>query len=190
MPGVERRRDTVAFYARSFTPRRAVTLGWLTLTELRRRDPGVRVVAFGDSKPANDIPFAYEDAGIVAPDRLAALYSSATAGLVLSMTNYSLIPQEMLACGLPCVDLAGGSSESIFGSAGPVAFAPFDPVAMADVLQRLLRERDEWAARSQAGLAWTAERSWDRAVDAVEAGLRAALAENTPRPVGAQLGER
>jgi hypothetical protein len=23
----------------------------------------------------------------------------------MSMTNYSLIPQEMLACGLPCVEL-------------------------------------------------------------------------------------
>ena len=43
-----------------------------------------------------------------------------TVGLVMSMTNYSLIPQEMMACGLPCADLAGGSSEAVFGSDGPV----------------------------------------------------------------------
>ena len=36
--------------------------------------------------------------------------AEATVGLCLSLTNYSLIPQEMLACGLPCVDLAGAST--------------------------------------------------------------------------------
>ncbi len=41
-------------------------------------------------------------------------------GLSLSLTNYSLIAGEMLACGLPVVELAGRACESYFGDDGSV----------------------------------------------------------------------
>ncbi len=172
---VTRRDDTVVFYGRSATPRRATELGWLALSELTRRRPNVRIVAYGDSAPDWDQSFPYEFLGVVRPPELAALYRRATAGLVLSLTNYSLIPQEMMACGLPLVDLRGGCSEAMFGEAGPVELAAADPVAVADALERLLDDRAEWERRSAAGLAWAAERTWDAAVDAVEHGLRESL---------------
>ena len=50
---------------------------------------------------------------------LARAYSEATIGLVLSLTNPSLIPQEMLACGLPCVDVASESMLATYGASGP-----------------------------------------------------------------------
>lgn len=172
---IPRRDDTVVFYGRGATPRRATELGWLALSELRRRRPDVRVVAYGDSAPNWQQPFPYEFLGVVPPVELAALYRRATAGLVLSLTNYSLIPQEMMACGLPLVDLRGGCSEAMFGEDGPVELATPDPVAVADALERLLGDPDEWARRSAAGLTWAAERTWDAAVDAVEHGLRESL---------------
>ena len=52
---------------------------------------------------------------MASPHQLARLFCEATVGLCLSLTNYSLIPKEMLACGLPCVDLRGASAESVFG---------------------------------------------------------------------------
>ena len=70
------------------------------------------------------------------------LYSEATVGLCLSLTNFSLMPKEMLACGLPCVELAGVSAESIFGSDGPMELAPLDPNRIADAMERLLGEPD------------------------------------------------
>jgi glycosyltransferase involved in cell wall biosynthesis/GT2 family glycosyltransferase len=177
VPGVARQPDTVLFYSRPATPRRATTLGWLALAELRRRRPQVRVVGFGDAQRSHEATFAYDHAGIVEPHGLAALYSQGTVGLVLSLTNYSLIPQEMLACGMPCVDLLGGCSEAVFGGDGPVALTALDPLAVADVVERLLDDEDEWRRRSQAGLAWTRERTWPAAAAAFERGLRAALAE-------------
>jgi glycosyltransferase involved in cell wall biosynthesis len=171
---VARRRDTVVFYARAATPRRAVPLGMLALQELRRRRPGVRLVLFGDREP-DKAPFDYEHLGIVAPEELAWTYSEATVGLCFSMTNYSLIPQEMLACGLPCVDLAGFSAEMVFGAAGPVELVEFDPVAVADAIERLLDDETHWRERSEAGRAFVAGRTWDRAAEQVEAGLREAL---------------
>lgn len=173
-PTVPRRDDTIVFYGRGATPRRATELGWLALSELRRRRD-VRVVAYGDSAPNWEQPFPYEFLGVVSPPELASLYRRATAGLVLSLTNYSLIPQEMMACGLPVVDLRGGCSESMFGEDGPVELAAADPVAIADALELLLDDRDEWHRRSAAGLSWAAERTWDAAVDAVERGLRESL---------------
>lgn len=173
---VQRRRDTVAFYCRSVTPRRAVGLGVLALHELYRSRPDLRVVIFGETRPL-DMPFPYEHMGVAAPEQLSWMFSEATVGLCLSLTNYSLIPQEMLACGLPCVDLQGASAESVFGRDGPVELSPFDPLALADHMERMLEDRELWEHRSRAGIDFVAERSWDRATDQVEAALRRALAE-------------
>jgi glycosyltransferase involved in cell wall biosynthesis/SAM-dependent methyltransferase len=171
---IERRRDTVVFYGRDATPRRAVPLGILALEELHRRRPDLRFVMFGDSHPG-EAPFPYEHLGIASPDQLAYAYSEATVGLVLSMTNYSLIPQEMLACGLPCVDLAGFSAETVFGADGPVELAPFDPLALADAMERLIDDPALWERRSASGRSFVDERTWDHAAGQVEAGIREAL---------------
>lgn len=180
LPGVERRRDTVIFYARAGTARRAVPLGVLALEELCARRPGTRVVSFGQDQRLQTA-FDDESLGVAPPSRLAAAYSEATVGLCLSLTNYSLIPQEMMACGLPCVDLAGGSSETVFGDAGPVALSAADPVALADALEALLDDEDHWRAKSAAGLAYVADACWDTAAEQVETGLRDALRDPVSR---------
>ena len=174
-PG-ERRRDTVIFYARGFTPRRAVPLGEIALQELQRRRPDLRVVLFGQEDQLG-LPFDHEHLGVVEPEVLARRYREATVGLCLSLTNYSLIPQEMLACGLPCVDLAGASTEAELGRDGGIELADPDPVAIADALERLLDDRELWERRSRNGLAQVSEASWDDAARDVERGLREALRE-------------
>jgi glycosyltransferase involved in cell wall biosynthesis len=171
---VPRRRDTVVFYGRDVTPRRAVPLALMALQELKERRPDLHVVSFGNKRPI-DAPFDYEHLGIRSPQELSWVYSEGTVGLVLSLTNYSLIPQEMLACGMPCVDLAGLSAESVFGHDGPVALSPFDPIELADVIYRLMTDESEWRRRSDAGIAFVAGRTWDLAAAQVEAGLREAV---------------
>ncbi|MBA3263347.1 MAG: glycosyltransferase family 4 protein, partial [Thermoleophilaceae bacterium] len=178
---VERDRKTVLFYSRDATPRRAVPIGLLALDELWRRRPDVRIVMFGDPEPAKTT-FPYENLGIVATDELARRYNQASVGLCLSLTNYSLIPQEMMACGLPCVDLSERSPEAAFGRDGPVELAEPDPIALADALETLLDDEQRWQRRSEAGLTFVAEASWDAAARQVEAGLRAALREREPQP--------
>jgi O-antigen biosynthesis protein len=113
----------------------------------------------------------------VPPGELARLYREATVGMCLSLTNYSLIPQEMLACGLPCVDLAGGSTEAELGRDGGVELAVPDPIELADALERLLDDGDLWARRSRSGVEQARRASWDKAGRQVEAALRDALRE-------------
>jgi glycosyltransferase involved in cell wall biosynthesis len=171
---VTRRRDTVVAYARVITPRRAVELAFLGLAELRRRRPDVRIVLFGNSTPPY-APFDYEDAGVAGHEDLAWLFSEATAGLCLSLTNYSLVPREMLACGLPCVELDRPSTRSVFGPDGPVTLAAFGADAIADGLERLLDDEAEWERRSRLGRELVHGHSWDASAEQVERELRNAL---------------
>jgi glycosyltransferase involved in cell wall biosynthesis len=178
---VERRRDTVILYARIHTPRRAVGVAIEALAELHRRRPDVRLVFFGDDKRP-PTPFPYEHLGVVGREELAFAYSEATVGMVLSMTNFSLIPKEMMACGLPCVELAGVSAESIFGTDGPIELAELDPVALADAVERLLEDRELWERRSREGAEFVRSHTWDVAAEQVEAGVREALRRREPVP--------
>jgi len=173
-PEIKRHDSAVIFYARAFTQRRAVPLGLLALEELRARRPDVRIVTFGHTQPL-PAGLSYEQLGIATPGQLALNYAEATVGLCLSLTNYSLIPQEMMACGLPCVDVRGGSSEAEFGSDGPAELAEPDPVALADSMEALLDDSELWRRRSEAGVAFVAGADWDHAARQVEQGLRDAL---------------
>jgi glycosyltransferase involved in cell wall biosynthesis len=173
---VERATDTVVYYARHATPRRAVPIGLMALAELHRRLPQLRIVLFGADKLLR-AAFPYVHYKVLSRSQLARLYCEATAGLCLSMTNFSLMPKEMLACGLPCVELAGVSAESIFGAEGPLELAPLEPSALADALERLIVDRDHWQRRSREGVEFVASHTWERATQEVEAGLRHALRE-------------
>jgi glycosyltransferase involved in cell wall biosynthesis len=172
-----RRPDTILYYARPATPRRATELGVQALGELVGRRPGTRVVVFGDVKsfPA---PFDYELAGVLPPEALARLYAEATMGLVISLTNYSLVPKEMMACGLPVVDVRGASIESVFGSGGEViALAEPDVFALADELEALLDAPERRSRMAAAAQRFVAGMTWDATATTIERHLRAWLAE-------------
>jgi glycosyltransferase involved in cell wall biosynthesis len=173
---VHRREDLVLVYARAVTPRRAVPLALLAAAELKRRRPGVDIALFGEARPLAT-PFPALHLGVLDGEDLAHAYNSATVGVVLSTTNPSLVPTEMLACGLPCVDLESGGMLATFGAGGPISLAPFDPLAIADAIERLLDDLELRMGHVRDGLELAATRTWPRAAEQVEAGLRRAIAE-------------
>jgi glycosyltransferase involved in cell wall biosynthesis len=131
-------------------------------------------VLFGEPEPP-EAPFPFTHLGVLDGERLAAVYSEATVGVVLSLTNYSLVAQEMLACGLPAVELDTPSTRAAFGHPAPLELAPPRPAALADAIERLLDDPGERSRRASQGLAYAAGRTWGAAAAQVEAGLRAAL---------------
>jgi hypothetical protein len=76
---------------------------------------------------------------------------------------------------MPCVELAHPSTEAVFGRDGPVSLAAFRPTAVADALDELMSDRDLWQRRSESGLEFVADKSWENVADVVERELRAAL---------------
>jgi glycosyltransferase involved in cell wall biosynthesis len=175
-PTAERRRDDlVVFYARAITPRRAVPLGMLALTELSRRRPEIEIALFGEDLPLR-VPFPHRNRGLLGGPALASLYSRATVGMVLSLTNPSLIALEMMACGLPCVELASESMLATYARDGPPDLTAPEPLALCAAIERLLDDPARRSTVSQAGVQLVAQRTWERAADQVQEGLRVALA--------------
>ena len=173
---VDRRSDTVIVYARRSTPRRAVPLALLALSELHRRRNSIRLVLFGEEHPMRT-SFPYQHAGVVPEPELARLYSEATVGVSLSLTNYSRVSQEMMACGLPCVELDTPSVRAGLGGEDALILARFDPLELADAIERLLDDPDLLARQSEAGRRLVVERTWERAGEQFEHCLREAVAE-------------
>lgn len=180
-PGsMPRRTDTIAFYARTFTERRAVELGLLALDEVKRRLPNTRIALYGSNAMVR-APWPYQHIGIVSPVRLRRLYNEATVGLSLSLTNYSLIPQEMMACGLPVVELAGRACEGVFGDDGSViSLAQDSPLDIADKLITLLADSELRARRAAAGLEFAQSHGWDKATATVTTAIESLVQQNTP----------
>ncbi len=170
----ERDEQLVVFYARAATPRRAVPLGLLALHELARRRPDVRIALFGEGPGATPSPFT--DLGVLDGRALADLYSRATVGMALSLTNPSLIALEMMACGLPCVELASESMLAGFGRDGPLELAEPDPLALCDALERLLDDPGLRRRAAERGIELMAGRTWAGAARQLEDGIRQAAA--------------
>jgi glycosyltransferase involved in cell wall biosynthesis len=146
------------------------------LAVLADRRPTIRPVLFG-SRSRTTLPFAAEDLGVVAPRRLARLYRQARVGVVFSLTTHSLVAQEMMASGLPTVELVGDNVSSALGASGElVEQAARRPDAIADAIERLLDDRAAAAAMARRARAFTESRTWQRAGDQVESALREFLA--------------
>jgi glycosyltransferase involved in cell wall biosynthesis len=176
--GEAREQSLVAFYARAVTPRRAVPLGLLALAELSRRRPDVEIALFGEDRPLS-VPFDHANLGVLDAPRLAKLYSRATVGMVLSLTNPSLIGLEMMACGLSCVELESESMLADFGG-GPLDLTDPDPLELCAAVERQLDDPARRAAAGRAGIELMAARTWARAAEQVEQGLRAAAGRRAP----------
>jgi len=146
----------------------------LALDELHRRRPEVEIALFGEARQIVT-PFPHRELGVMERGALAHAYASAAVGLVISLTNPSLVPTEMLACGLPVVDVAGDAMVATFGAGGPIELAAPEPGALADAIERLLDDLVLRAERSRAGTALALGRTWERAGQQVELGLREAL---------------
>jgi glycosyltransferase involved in cell wall biosynthesis len=183
-PAADRRRDDlVTFYARAVTARRAVPLGLLALTELSRRRPHLQIALYGESR-SYAVGFEHRRLGVLDARGLAELYSQATVGMVLSLTNPSLIGLEMMACGLPCVELASESMVATFGAEGPLELAEPDPIALCTAIESLLDDPGRRDIRSTAGVELMGQRTWERAARQVESGLRTAILEAADGPTG------
>jgi O-antigen biosynthesis protein len=169
--GGPRRDDMVIFYARAATPRRAVPLGLGALEELARRHDAVEIALYGEGSPLG-VSFPHRQLGMLEGRQLSELYSRATVGVVLSLTNPSLVSLEMMACGLPCVELASESMLATFGTEGPLQLAQLDVTSLTDMIERLLNDPARRLALGQRGVESMAQRTWEGAASQLAGTLR------------------
>lgn len=159
-------RTGVCMFSRPETPRRAFELGVAALDIFAEHNPDVDIHLFGNPTPK--LPFAATAHGRVTPDELNRLYNRCIAGLVLSATNVSLVPHEMLAAG--CIPVVNDAEQSrIVLDNEMVSYAAASPFELASCLTNLVTrpevERHEAAAAAAASVKGA---SWDDAGSAVE----------------------
>ncbi len=149
----------IFFYARPPTQRRAFEMGMLVLDEVTRRLPDVKVVFAGWDVSGYHIPFDHLNAGIVGLDDLPDLYSQCDVALVLSFSNLSLLPLELMACGTPVVSNRAPCTEWLLHDDNARLAAP-TVEALADALCAVLEDPAETARLRQGGLAAAAATDW------------------------------
>lgn len=152
-------RDKVFFYARPVTPRRAFELGVLALQVFARERPGVEIHLAGWDVRQYRLPFAHVDHGVMSLDELNPLYNQLSAALVLSLTNMSLLPLELLSSG--CIPVMNDAPNNRMVSDNPcIRYVPPTPAALARELAAVagaadLKTQAQRASDSVRTLSWT-----------------------------------
>ena len=123
----------VFFYARPVTGRRAFELGILALEELHRRSPSTPIHLAGWDVSDLMIPFPHTDHGALNLEDLPGIYNLCDAALVLSLTNLSLLPMELMSCGVVPVMNSGPNTEMVCRNPNAI-FSDLEPNALADAL--------------------------------------------------------
>jgi glycosyltransferase involved in cell wall biosynthesis len=171
-------RTGVCFYSKPDTPRRAYGLAVLALDLFAKRHPEVDIHFYGVE--AERLPFAAINHGLQTPEELNQLYNRCVAGLVLSATNVSLVPHEMLAAG--CVPVVNDAKQNRVVLDNPyVSYANGTPFELAEALSRLVeRPTADRARAAETAAASVSGASWSDAGATVVEVVERALADATP----------
>lgn len=167
-------RTEIFFYARPVTPRRGFEIGIMALEEFAARKPGITINLAGYDVSRWNIGFPHKNlAGVDVPS-LNAIYNRCAAGLVISATNMSLLPLELMSAGVaPVVNDAPNNRlvsdnpyiDYVASSPGAIADRLVEVVERADATERVVA-----MSQSLDGLTW--ERSGDQFVQAFERAMR------------------
>ena len=176
-------RPRIVFYARPSTPRRGFNLGVEALNLVHRSAPDVEIVMFGARRLREyPIPFPYVDLGIASEEELAELYSSATMGLVLSYTNCSFVPFEMMASHCPVVAVDTDPVRWLQRDGVNAVVTPPEPRSLAQGMLTLLE--DEGLRQRIVANAYqdVQDLSWERSMQQFEEILLRKVASTTDSP--------
>jgi len=126
-------RKEIFFYARPVTERRGFDLGIMALEIFHQKMPDYTINLAGWDVSEYAIPFPYVNHKALKIEQLPVLYNKCAAALVISLTNMSLLPLELLACGtIPVVN--DGPNNRLVSNNENIAYTQASPDALAQML--------------------------------------------------------
>ena len=146
-------------------------LGLIALEILASRGVDFEVDFFGWDLGKPVTPYRSRSHGVLCGNELGDLYRKSAIGMVFSATNHSIINKEMMACGLPVLDLDVPSVRAVFPR-DVIATALPRPEAIADKLEELLGDPQERERLSTAGSEFAERFTWEDSAKTVEEALR------------------
>lgn len=165
----------IAAYFRPHTARRVADFLLIALSELAKTTE-FHADFFGSAEALAGVPFSATNHGVLDETRMSELYNECDLGICFSSTNYSLIPQEMMACGLPVVEMNRESTRDIFPPE-IITLAGPEPAHIARDIEKLLKDPEARARQAEKGLEWVRQFSWEASARDVENALVARLTE-------------
>jgi glycosyltransferase involved in cell wall biosynthesis len=144
-------RSGILFYAKEDTPRRLYELGIKTLQLVSEIDPSIPIRFYGGGRTPTTLPFVTNYGSTLSNQELANEYQRSMVGIAFGPTNPSGIPYEMMACGLPVVDVHvyGENSNKYFDDS--IVLCEPNPASLAKEIFSLLGESNYWTNRSNTG---------------------------------------
>jgi glycosyltransferase involved in cell wall biosynthesis len=164
------RQNRVLFYARPASERRGFELGILALSLVAKQRPDVEFVLVGFRERSMRIPFRAVFPGVLRPSELANLYRSCEVALVLSHTNLSMLPLELMACGCAVVSNRGSNVEWLLTDE-IAQLANSTPESLAEAILGFLNNEELRSRKVAAALAFAERTDWASETRLVEMGL-------------------
>ena len=172
-------RNEVLFYARPPTARRAFEFGRLVLTELHRLRPDITINMVGWDISPYPVPFPYVNHTALDISQLNEVYNRCAGALILSLTNMSLLPMEVMSSGVVPVVNDGPNTREIFDSPY-MDHQPLSPGAMARRLIEIV-DNPEQASHAAAMAASVAAIDWVDPGETFSSAFEAAMANPPAR---------
>lgn len=139
----DERREDIFFYARPSTARRGTEFGLLVLEEVHKRRPDLRIHIAGWDMSHADVRFPFVNHGTLETSELPHLYNQCATALLISLTSVSLLPLEVMACGvIPVVNDAANTRVSLNNNPG-IDFVAMSPGLMAEHLIQAVDRPDQ-----------------------------------------------
>ncbi|HAX17042.1 MAG TPA: hypothetical protein DCY00_00365 [Actinobacteria bacterium] len=151
-------RKEILFYSRHQTERRGFHVGILALQLFHEKHPEFVINLVGNDASRFPIPFPYINHQLLNLNDLNKLYNKCSAALVLSFTNFSLLPLELLGAGTIPVVNNGPNNEMVCNNPY-IRYSSADPEKLADALEEIvMRENStsyaEKASESVKNVTW------------------------------------
>ncbi len=167
-PGTKRdQKKRLFLYVRPVTPRRCFEIALLALCKLHEKMPEIEVVMAGWDVSNYYIPFIHLNAGNLSLQELPDLYAQCDICVVMSSTNLSLLPVEVMASNSVVACTAGTNNEWLINKDNAIII-PNDPIGIADTLYDVLQDPDRLQKLRENGLKFAQEyTSWENEADKV-----------------------
>jgi glycosyltransferase involved in cell wall biosynthesis len=143
------RERAVCFVYQPEKPRRCDCIGLKALKMVKAMRPDVKIYLFG-SNVQGIIDPDFINLNIIPIEKCNELYNTCKVGLCMSASNPSRIPFEMMAAGLPVVELYGENNIYDLPDEGVLLAEP-SPEALAGAIVHLLDNETEWNQMSEFG---------------------------------------
>lgn len=166
-------RKEVFFYARPVTTRRGFELGIMALEIFHKQKPQYTITLAGWDVSEYKISFPYKNLKTMELAELSDVYNQCAAALVISLTNMSLMPLELLAAGTIPIVTDGPNNKEV--SSNPfIKFAHASPDALAKALIETV-ERADLPSYAEKGAKSVAKLDWSESCKRLEGILRREL---------------